>query len=356
MRPATILKPILIGGVMAAQLAACATRELPPPADAVPRLREDRPLTDRAFEFGPGGPDRAPRLPLTFIDEDRDGASPKFRVRDRDGTEWTVKLGPEAQAETVAVRLLWATGYFAEEAYYLARVPVRGLPRLSRGQAFVDGDAVIGARLEPARPGIERGPHWHWDDNPFVGTRDLDGLRVLMLLINNYDARRENSRVLVTRDGAGRRVAWYTVTDPGASFGAYSGMGGARSKNDLAGFTSSRFVTGVRDGEVEFGYRVRPSGWALPLYVLAPWYVAGQLHDERTLRRVPAASARWMGRRLDAVTDRQLGLMFRAAGYPRREADAFVGALRRRVRQLVAVPDAPTDAGSTAPPMALAFR
>ena len=89
----------------------------------------------------------APVAPFTFIEEDKSGESPKFEVRDARGDVWKIKLGPEAQAETVATRLVWAVGYFAEEAYYADEVQVQNLPRLSRGMDYVFGDVVRGARF-----------------------------------------------------------------------------------------------------------------------------------------------------------------------------------------------------------------
>ena len=46
-----------------------------------------------------------------LIEEDKSGESSKFKVSDATGVKWSNKLGPEAQAETVATRLVWAVGY-----------------------------------------------------------------------------------------------------------------------------------------------------------------------------------------------------------------------------------------------------
>jgi hypothetical protein len=148
----------------------------------------------------------APALPITFIDEDRTGESPKINVRDARGVRWVVKLGEEAEAETVSTRLVWAVGYFAEEAYYFDRVRIRRLPRLSRGQEFVVGRRVVrGARFEPRRRNVQRGSAWDWDKNPFQATQELNGLKVIMILLNNYDARSENNRVFFIKDAASGR-------------------------------------------------------------------------------------------------------------------------------------------------------
>src|SRR5687767_10898462 len=57
--------------------------------------------------YGPGSPERAPTEPFTFVKEDLDGESPKFEVIDANNVTWSVKLGREAQSETVSTRLVW---------------------------------------------------------------------------------------------------------------------------------------------------------------------------------------------------------------------------------------------------------
>src|SRR5215216_5418940 len=91
-------------------------------------------ISSRNLFYGPGSAQLAPVAPFTFIKEKKSGESPKFVVRDARRDEWTVKLGPEAQAETVSTRLVWAVGYFAEEAYYAHEIQVIGMRQLSRGQ------------------------------------------------------------------------------------------------------------------------------------------------------------------------------------------------------------------------------
>src|SRR5215204_829533 len=153
-------------------------------------------VSSRNLFYGPGSPKLAPVAPFTFIKEKKSGESPKFVVRDARGEQWTVKLGPEAQAETVSTRLVWAVGYFAEEAYYFDEVRVDNLPRLSRGQGYIAGNIVRGVRFEPRRPGMKRGSTWGWQKNPFEDTRELSGLKVLMILLNNFDAHSGNNRIV----------------------------------------------------------------------------------------------------------------------------------------------------------------
>jgi len=295
-------------------------------------------ISMRNLYYGPGSAEMAPVGPFSFVEEDKGGESPKFVVRDARGQEWTVKLGPEAQAETVSTRLVWSVGYFAEEAYYFDESRINGLPRLSRGQDYVSGDTVRGARFEPKRAGMKRGSTWSWHDNPFENTRELSGLKVLMILLNNFDARSENNRVIYVAGPRGRETRYY-VTDLGATLGRAGGLGGTRSKNDLPDFLSTKFVRGVdtRDGVVEFDYDTRPSGLG-HLSVLQPFYYRKEVGKEKAMRGIPVAHARWIGSLLNQLSDEQLQDAFRAAGYSDAVRESYVGALRQRINQLTQLP------------------
>src|SRR5687767_1960457 len=164
---------------------------------------------------GPGGKDREPGTRLAFIKENSGGTSPKFEVQDERGVVWKVKLGEEAKSETAAARLLWAAGYIVDEDYYRASMQVAGLPRLSRGREFVTGgETVTGARLERDTTDQSSTP-WSWYDNPFIGTREFNGLRVMMALLNNWDLKEVNNGAT----GSGGRAGQYGVMDLGATFG-----------------------------------------------------------------------------------------------------------------------------------------
>ncbi len=286
------------------------------------------------LRYGPGSQELAPVGPFKFLEEAKNGESPKFVIRDARGDEWTVKLGPEAQAETVSTRLVWAVGYFAEEAYYFDEVQIDGLPRLSRGQEFVTGDIVRGARFEPKRSNMKSGSTWDWQKNPFKDTRELNGLKVLMILLNNFDARSGNNRIINVSDLRGTEARYY-VTDLGATLGRAGGFGGTRTKNDLADFLSTKFVRGVdaSDGVVEFDYDTRPSGLG-HLSVLHPIYYRHEVNKEKAMRGIPVAHARWIGSLLSQLSDEQLRNAFRAAGYSEGIRESYVGALRERINQL----------------------
>lgn len=287
-------------------------------------------IRSRNLRYGPGSARLAPVSPFSFLKEDKSGVSPKFEVRDARGVKWVVKLGEEAQSETVATRLVWAPGYFAEEAYYFPRVRIN-LPRLSRGRKFVEGKSIVrGARFEPRRGDVKRGKRWDWIKNPFAGTRELNGLKVIMILLNNFDARAANNIIL--HDGRGE--AHFVVSDLGATLGRAGGLGGTRTKNNLRDFLSTRFVTGVEDnGTVEFDYDTRPTKFGI-LTVFYPPYYFGEVRKEKSMRGIPIEHARWIGSLLSQLSDEQLRDSFRAAHYDRATTEAYVRSLRQRINQL----------------------
>jgi hypothetical protein len=296
--------------------------------------RDPGDVASRDLHHGPGSPEMTPQPPFTFIEEVKSGESPKFKVRDARDVKWNVKLGPEAQSETVATRLVWAVGYFVEESYYFERVTVEKMQRLSRGREHVMGNIVRGARFEPRRENVEEGPEWSWRDSPFEGSREMSGLKVLMILLNNFDARKGNNHILYT-DAEGGREARYVVTDLGATLGRAGGFGGKRVKNDLEAFLSTKFVRGVdeEDGVVEFDYDTRPRGFG-HLSVLHPVYYRGEVKKEKAMRGIPVEHARWIGSLLAQLTDEQLRDAFRAAAYDEAATEGYVKALRERIGQL----------------------
>lgn len=301
-----------------------------PNAATVPVLWDD-PTQDAAAR-------RPPRPPYRFVREETQGDSPKFDVVDGAGLSWEVKLGPEAQSETAAAALVAAAGFFVDELHYLAEARIEGLPPLKRGGEFVvDSRIVRGARFEARPKHIKRGDTWDWADNPFVGTRQLDGLRALMVLMNNYDARAENNRILLMPPRDGTREARYVVSDLGATFGNYGGLGGNRTKGDLAGYVSSVFISEVDEGEVRFAYTTTPTGWGRTTYLLNPFYVAGEFRKQDDMRAVPIASAVWLASVLERLDRNAFVSMFLDAGYERATAEGFADEVCRRLQALSAL-------------------
>src|SRR5262245_9578236 len=77
--------------------------------------REPTDIATRDLYYGPGGKAHEPHGTFTYQGLDSQGSNPKIDVVDENGVKWRVKIGKEARSETAASRLIWATGYFANE-------------------------------------------------------------------------------------------------------------------------------------------------------------------------------------------------------------------------------------------------
>ena len=280
--------------------------------------------------YGAGGKEHAPNPNgrFTFLKEDLKQHSPKFDVEDEQGRRWRVKLGQEPQAETAANRLLWVAGYFVDEDYYLAELKVTGLPKLHRGQSFVSADGTVHrARLKLRSKQVKKEGDWDWFDNPFVGTKELNGLRIMMSLVNNWDLARDNNSIYEV-DGERR----YLVSDVGASFGN-TGNGLTRSKSVLKGYANSKFIEKVTSDYVDFVMHSRP--FFLTVFDV-PNYRA-RTRMEQVTKHIPRADAKWLGQRLARLSEEQIRDCFRTAGYTPEEIEGFSKAVQKRIAELNAL-------------------
>jgi hypothetical protein len=282
----------------------------------------------RNLYFGPGGAAGQPRGPFTFVAEDDGGTSPKFEVRDGDGDKWKVKLGPEAQPETVATRLLWAVGFVSNENYFIAEPEIKGLPRLKRGQEFVNGDEVKAARLQRNKYGRKIGK-WSWRHNPFKGTREFNGLRVMMALLSNWDLKDENNAILEEHKNPGHSL--YEVTDLGASFGrSGKSYGDKMTKHNFAAYRRSKFISKTTKDYVDFAFPTHPPF----LYVFNLPFFIGKMRNHWIGKHIPRDDARWIGSKLALLSDEQIQDAFRAGGYSPEEVAQYADAVEDRIAQL----------------------
>jgi hypothetical protein len=290
--------------------------------------RDPAHIQSRDLFYGSGGKARQPRGPFVFVKEDLKGTSPKFIVRDRDGVKWKIKLGVEARPETVATRLVWAVGYFAHEEYFLPELRVEDMPRrLHRGRNLVNRDGSIhNAVLRRSEPGWTGAGHWSWRHNPFSGTRQLGGLRVIMAVLNNWDLKDSNNGIFL---GTEER---FMVTDLGASFGANGRRWTrAKSKGNLKSYRRSRFLTKIAPRYVSFA----TPGSASPFFLFAdPVEFVRRFRLRWIGRHIPREDARWAGRLLARLLPAQIRAAFQAAGYSPQDVDSFSGIVETRIAAL----------------------
>ena len=280
----------------------------PIPSDAKAVLwREPSDIASRDLFWGQGGEAMKPDLSkVTFVADETSSYSKKYRVRDGAGTEWIVKVGPEAQSETAAVRFVWAAGYFADTTYLVPHVDIDGKGSFenARFEARIKGEKRLAQR-------------WDWDENPFVGTQELQGLKVLMALINNWDIQNHNNNVLiVTDETTGQKEARYFDTDLGASFGKEGRfLGHTRNRPDE--FVKTKFIKGVENGYVVFNYNGK---------------------NQHLLKKITVAQAKWLGKILSQLTDQQITDAFRAANYSPEVIQGLTEEVKSRINELANLP------------------
>jgi hypothetical protein len=242
---------------------------------------------------------------------------------------WKAKLGEEVHGEIAAARLLWAAGYVVDDDYYRPQIRVEGMKTLTRGQQFVSADGIVtGVRLE-RNAGKAESSTWSWYDNPLAGTREFNGLRVMMALINNWDLKTVNNVDAGTADGG----HVYSVTDLGASFGR-TGDVLHRSKGLAADYAESRFIDKVTSTHVDFVLHSRPF---FPTVVHIPNYRL-RTRMESIVKDIPLADARWIGDRLGELSATQIGDCFRAGGFTSADVATYTTVVVRRIAALRELP------------------
>lgn len=276
---------------------------------------------------GPGGAAGRPTAPFTFFEEHHGGSQPCVSVRDARGRRWRVKWGEEVRSENFAVRLAWACGYFAEVTYFVPEGRIDAAADLQRARSRIDeAGRFVEARFELDDPAVKKlfEEHgWAWNDNPFVGSRELHGLKVIVMLLSNWDtkdrrdvARGSNTAIFEHTMSGGTREARYLITDWGGSMGRWGSNMVTRGRWDPAGFEDQtpQFVTSAEEGIVKFGY-------------------TGQ-RTEDVAAGIRVDDVAWLCGYLGRITDAQLGDAIRASGGSDEEAARFGAAIRQRIEQL----------------------
>jgi len=258
--------------------------------------------------YGPGGRDMQPDLSrITFIKEKKGGHSTKYEIRDGSGVKWVAKIGIESQPETAAVRLLSAIGYKTEISYLVPRLTIPGKGTFSN------------VRLEARPEGVKRGNAWSWGKSPFEGTREMDGLKIMMAFITNWDTKNSNNEILTVN---GQRQ--YIISDLGSSFGKTGKVSWplfwrfGRSRNKPTDYASGKFVTGVKGNRPQIHFNGVNRG---------------------PIRDVKLSGSRWLAGLLDQLSDNQIRDAFRAANYSQSEINLLTRGVRKRINELHQVTD-----------------
>jgi hypothetical protein len=280
--------------------------------------RDPSPIAARDPFWGFGSAPRVPVGPFRFVEEDTDGTQPKVTVTDRRGESWDVKLGGEVHAEVASNRFLWLLGYLGEEMYVVKNGVIEGASGLQRAGEHIGRDgSFVNGRFRSDDPRRRRtDEEWSFHENPFLGTRELSGLVIVMNLINNWDIRESrNNRVLDVRSPRGTRERWFIVSDLGATFGRMGGPIGRRSKWNVKDYLEEDFIESVQDGYVKLDYEGFGKG---------------------DLGRIPIEHARWFAGLASRVRVEQLRRVFEAAGATAEEVDRYSTRLSEKISELQA--------------------
>jgi len=272
-----------------------------------PVMWEDVNASALDLYHGPGGAAMKPDVrKVTFIKEEKSGHNKKYRIKDAKGRTWVAKLGSEAQPETAAVRLLYGLGYKTEINYLVPTITIPG------------HGTHKNVRLEARPENIERLDEWKWKDNPFIGTNELQGLKIMMVFLTNWDLLDLQNKVLRV-DNNGAVEHHFIISDLGATFGKVGNnnlpfffrLG--RKTNDPGTWYEAGFVNKVEDGMIDFSFKGK----------------GRSLMDDITV-----GHGRWLAARLAELSDKQLNDAFRAANYSADEIKLLREGVRERTAEL----------------------
>ena len=290
--------------------------------------RAPKHLTVSDWIWGPGGAARAPRPPFRFVRENLGGTNPKVDVRDAAGALWIVKFGSEVHTDTFASRLLHATGYATEPIYFVPEGVISGVHGLKRAKWFVSKDGRFhSARFKLRdRRALEYADElqWSWVSNPFLGSHELNGLKILIMLTSNWDtkdARDGNgSNTAVFRDLSQPGTFLYSFTDWGASFGKSGGFF-KRDKWDARGYEreTKQFVKRTAGGQIV-------------------WRFKGK-HTRDITNDITVDDIRWLLPHLSKITNQELLEGLIGSGANEAEAKSFSRSIQNRIAQLEEIAD-----------------
>ena len=273
------------------------------------------------WSCGLGGCDQAPAPPFHFVKEDVEGTFPKLTVTDAKGRTYNVKFGAKVVSECFASRFVANVGYFVEPSYYVGPGKLEGASRLRRSHAFVEPDGTFKRARFQLRDDRQmeflKDHAWSLADNPFRGTREFAGLRVLMMLLSNWDAKdsRDGQEESNTAMFRGPSALMYSFFDWGSTLGRWGGFQ-RRTRSDCSGFVQDtpHFITGLHGNVVEFGYSGK--------------------HEQDVKAGITVEDLRWLSTYLGRITDYEIRAGLKACGATERQTACWARGIEDRIKQV----------------------
>jgi hypothetical protein len=264
-------------------------------------------LASRDLFYGPWGKENAPDPNGVFelVELKHTGVNLGMTVKDDKGREWSVKqpypgnLDPEGPVEVALSRLLSGIGYHQPPIYYL--------PAFHLKDDFGKRVAV-GGRFRLKDPSLKDVGIWKWEENPFIGTKEYQGLIVLLMMFNSTDLKNTNNTLYEHRNGD-LVEQWYVARDVGSALGDWNPL--APRKSHPESFEQTPYILGVHDGKVELAY----NGW----------------YKNLVRDRISVADVVWASELLGRLTAKQWEDAFHAGGYPPAVANRFIAKLKEKI-------------------------
>lgn len=281
------------------------TLPAPPTAEQVAQLWV-APERGRDLFYGVGGRRLAPDPSAKYkvIEIKRGGFSRGYTLEGPGDREWSAKFPPEAGTEVIASRILWGIGYHQPPIYLLSGWTA---------ERATSPNPQLPARFREKKPDLhdlDAGDPWSYYDNPFTGTRQMNGLLVLQAMLGNSDLKETQNVVYKLArpfEGADR---WYVARDLGHTFGRTGVIDAPRG--DIEVFEQTPFLRGVENGKVQFEYRGR---------------------HRALFANIKPADLRWICDQLNALTDEQWADAFRAGGVEGPLATRFIRRLKQKIAE-----------------------
>ena len=283
----------------------------PPNAEQLAQLHV-QPERDRDLFHGVGGKKLAPdpKAAYSVIEIKRAGFSRGYTVIGPGDREWSAKFPPEANTEITASRLLWGIGYHQPPIYLLNEWTA---------EKATSPNPQLPARFREKKPdlhGLDAGDPWSYYQNPFVGTRQLNGLLALQAMLGNSDLKEAQNVVYKLDKEFEGATRWYVARDLGQTFGRTGVLEAPRG--DIEVFEATPYIRGVENGKVRFDYRGR---------------------HKALFENITPADVRWACERLNGLTDQQWKDAFRAGGFDESEAARFIRRMKQKISEGLALKD-----------------
>jgi hypothetical protein len=286
-------------------------------------------MTAVDWVWGPGGASAAPRPPFRFVKENFSGQNPKIDVRDSADRAWVITFGEGIHSDTFAARFLYALGYAAIPTVLVRGTSIEGVRDLKRAKPFVADDGTIHDAEFKLDKRCEH--RWSWNDPRFTNSREMGGLKIIMMLLSNWDA-------ADARDGQDSDNAIYDESCiAGKSDRRFAVMDWSSSLGRTGGFSE-------RDRWNWRGYRDQTPGFAvLRSDGSIKWAFHGN-HSSDIVNGVGLDDVRWLVPYLSRITDEELATGLAASGALDFVGEQFTRAIRQRIRELQRIAATCSDA------------